>query len=77
MTWNPAPAALATIVPLLQETAPAAAAASSAIVERKLHFLVAAYSVVWLILAVYLLSLSVRLRRLSAAVRRLRERLGL
>jgi len=44
------------------------------IVERGLRFLNLAYSAVWVALAVYLLSLSVRLRRLALQVRRLKER---
>ncbi|HYS77393.1 MAG TPA: CcmD family protein [Candidatus Dormibacteraeota bacterium] len=46
------------------------------IVERGLRFLNLAYTAVWVVLAVYLVSLSVRLRRLSLQVRRLRERGG-
>jgi len=46
------------------------------IVERGLRFLNYAYSAVWIVLGVYLLSLSVRLRRLSVQVRRLKERPG-
>ncbi|PYT15148.1 MAG: hypothetical protein DMF51_07275 [Acidobacteria bacterium] len=52
-------------------------AARPEIVERGLRFLNLAYTAVWVVLAVYLLSLSVRLRRLSLQVRRLRERAGL
>ncbi len=44
------------------------------IVERGLRFLNYAYTAVWIVMAVYLLSLSVRLRRLSLQVRRLKER---
>ena len=47
------------------------------IVERGLRFLNLAYTTVWVVLAVYLFSFSVRLRRLSLQVRRLRERAGL
>jgi len=43
---------------------------------RGFRFLVGAYSVIWFILAGYILSLSVRLRRLSQQVRRLKERDG-
>jgi len=74
---------LPALVTLLQEIPSTAAAATAdpasqaAIVERKLHFLAWAYTVVWVILALYLVSLSVRLRRLSGALRRLRARLGL
>jgi len=46
------------------------------IVERGLRFLNYAYTAVWIVLGVYLLSLSVRLRRLSVQVRRLKERPG-
>ena len=52
-------------------------AARPEIVERGLRFLNLAYTTVWVVLAVYLLSLSVRLRRLSLLVRRLKERAGL
>ncbi len=44
------------------------------IVERGLRFLNYAYTAVWIVLAVYLVSLSVRLRRLSDQVRRLKQR---
>jgi CcmD family protein len=43
---------------------------------RRFRFLVTAYVAVWTILAAYLFTLSVRLRRLSKQVRRLKERLG-
>ena len=52
-------------------------AARPEVVERGLRFLNLAYTAVWVVLAVYLLSLSVRLRRLSQQVRRLSERAGL
>jgi CcmD family protein len=52
-------------------------AARPEVVERGLRFLNLAYTAVWVVLAVYLLSLSLRLRRLSAHVRRLKERAGL
>jgi CcmD family protein len=53
------------------------AAARPEVVARGFRFLIGAYTAVWVILAAYLLSLSVRLRRLSAQVRRLKERAGL
>ena len=46
-------------------------------VQRGLRFLMAAYTVIWIVLALYLLSLSVRQRRLTQQLRRLRERVGL
>ncbi len=52
-------------------------AARPEVVERGLRFLNLAYTAVWVVLAVYMLSLSLRLRRLSAQVRRLKERAGL
>lgn len=52
-------------------------AARPEVVERGLRFLNLAYTAVWVVLAVYLLSLSIRLRRLSNQVRRLKERAGL
>jgi CcmD family protein len=52
-------------------------AARPEIVERGLRFLNLAYTAVWIVLAVYLVSLSMRLRRLSLQVRRLKERIGL
>lgn len=52
-------------------------AARPEVVERGLRFLNLAYTAVWVVLAVYLLSLSLRLRRLSSQVRRLKERAGL
>lgn len=70
----------ASITALLQAaTVPDAANAAlePAQVERGFRFLTAAYTVVWVILAVYMMSLSVRLRRLSRQVRRLKERLGI
>ena len=53
----------------------AEAAARPEVVQRGMRFLMSAYSVVWLVLAAYLLTLSIRLRRLGDQVRRLRERL--
>jgi CcmD family protein len=50
-----------------------AAAAQPAAVARGFRFLIAAYTTVWLVLAVYILSVSVRLRRLANQVRRLKE----
>jgi CcmD family protein len=52
-------------------------AARPEIVERGLRFLNLAYTAVWVVLALYLVSLSIRLRRLSLQVRRLKERVGL
>jgi CcmD family protein len=52
-------------------------AARPEVVERGLRFLNLAYTAVWVVLAVYLLSLSLRLRRLSSQLRRLKERAGL
>jgi CcmD family protein len=53
-----------------------AAVADPAAVERRLRFLSWAYTAVWLILAAYLLLLSMRQRRLERQVRLLRERLS-
>jgi CcmD family protein len=52
------------------------AAGQSLVVERRLRFLSWAYTAVWLILAVYLLLLSMRQRRLERLVRQLRERIS-
>jgi CcmD family protein len=52
-------------------------AARPEVVERGLRFLNLAYTAVWVVLAVYLLTLSMRLRRLALQVRRLKERAGL
>jgi CcmD family protein len=61
----------------LQEAVmPNAAADPVAVSERGLRFLMGGYIAVWVILAAYILSLSVRLRRLARQVRRLKERLG-
>jgi CcmD family protein len=87
MTW-PEPAALlaflqAAVQAAVQEGTPptafsaAEAAARPEVVQRGMRFLTGAYSVVWVILAAYLLSLSIRQRRLARQLRRLRERLGL
>ena len=51
-----------------------AAAAQPEAVERRLRFLSWAYTAVWLILAAYLLLLSVRQRRLERLLRQLRDR---
>ena len=53
-----------------------AAVADPAAVERRLRFLSAAYTAIWLILAAYLLLLSVRQRRLERQVRKLRDRVS-
>lgn len=52
-------------------------AARPDVVERGLHFLGWAYTAVWVVLAVYIVSLSIRLRGLSRQVARLKERAGL
>jgi CcmD family protein len=52
-------------------------AARPEVVERGLQFLNYAYTAVWVVLAVYLFSLSIRLRRLSRQIARLKERAGL
>jgi CcmD family protein len=43
---------------------------------KNLNYLFWAYTLIWVVLAGYLLSLSVRLRSLSAQVRRLKSRLA-
>ena len=53
------------------------AAGRSEVLERGLHFLNAAYTAVWIILAGYLVLLSLRQRRLERQIRLLRERLRL
>jgi CcmD family protein len=81
MTFEPA-SALAFLVATIQEAAPQAAmtaaeaAARPEAVQRGLRFLAGAYSVVWAVLAFYLVMLSLRQRRLAQQIRRLRERLG-
>ena len=47
------------------------------VVERGLRFLNLAYTTVWVVLAVYLATLSIRLHRLSRQVARLKEKAGL
>lgn len=67
------------VLALAQEAVPSGApsrAASPEALSRGFRFLALAYTSIWVILAVYILSLSVRLRRLSSQVRRLKERLG-
>jgi hypothetical protein len=63
--------------PAVSQIAASGAAARPDVVERGLRFLAGAYSVVWAVLAAYLVILSFRLRRLGRQVRRIRERLGL
>ena len=53
-----------------------AAAARPEQVLRGLRFLSGAYTMIWVILAAYLVMLSLRQHRLSRQVRRLRDRLG-
>ena len=83
MSWLEPGAILAGLLAAIQESAPQAAftaaeaAARPEVVQRGFRFLTAAYSVVWVILAVYLLTLSIRQRRLALQIRRLRDRLGL
>jgi CcmD family protein len=83
--WHgPAASLGASLAVLAQEAAPSAAPATTFTAEtvasrpevaaRGFRFLIGAYSVVWIILAVYLLTLSTRLRRLSRQVRRLKEK---
>jgi CcmD family protein len=81
MSFEPA-SALSALIAAIQEGAPRAAmtaaeaAARPEAVRRGLRFLAGAYSVVWGVLAVYLVMLSMRQRRLAQQIRRLRERLG-
>ena len=76
-------AIVAALLAIAQEATPptafsaAEAAARPEVVQRGLRFLTAAYSVVWVILAAYILSLSIRQRRMAQQIRRIRERLGL
>jgi len=72
---------LASLSAYAQEAVPAAAGAVEAVarpdaVTRRLHFLVLAYSAVWLVLAVYLWTISIRLRRLHQAIRRVKDSPG-
>jgi CcmD family protein len=53
-----------------------AALARPEVVASRLRFLSVAYSMVWAILAVYLVMLSLRQRRLARQIRRLRDRIG-
>lgn len=83
MSW-PEPSALVTaVLAAIQDAAPpttftaAEAAARPEVVQRGMRFLTVAYNVVWVILAAYLLSLSIRQRRLAQQIRRIRERLGI
>jgi CcmD family protein len=72
----------ATVAAVAQEVAPATdmaantIAANPAVAARGFRFLIGAYTAVWTILAVYLLTLSIRLHHLSSQVRRLKERSG-
>ncbi len=61
--------------PITRFTAEAAAAQPAAI-ARGFRFLIAAYSAVWAILAIYMVSISGRLRRLRNQVKRLKEQSG-
>ncbi len=76
-------ALVTTLAALAQEAGSAAGftaetvASRPEVAARGFRFLIGAYTAVWVILAAYLLTLSVRLRRLSQQVRRLKERLGL
>lgn len=42
----------------------------------KFHFLTLGYALIWIALALYLMSLGRRLKRLSESIRQLRERIG-
>lgn len=80
MTLHALAALVETATAMAQEPATVASDAVAARpdqVARGFHYLMAAYTAVWVILALYLLSLSIRLRRISAQLRRLKERLGI
>ena len=67
---------------LIQAASPDAAFVTGEVVRsdqvaRGLRFLNAAYTAVWVILAAYLVLLSVRQRRLERQMQRLRQRLGI
>ncbi|HZN02277.1 MAG TPA: CcmD family protein [Candidatus Polarisedimenticolia bacterium] len=82
MTLVEAAAGLLNLAAAIQAAAPDApfvageAAARPDQVVRGLRFLTAAYTAVWVILAAYLLMLSVRQRRLERQLDRLRRRFG-
>ena len=82
MTLFEAAAGLLSLGAAIQAAAPEApfvageAAARPDQVIRGLRFLTAAYTAVWVILAAYLVLLSVRQRRLERQLDRLRRRLG-
>ena len=44
--------------------------------ERRLRFLFWAYTAIWILLAAYLVSISIRLRRVRRELARMKERLG-
>lgn len=80
MPHDPAP--LSALVAALQDLPVTRFAAETAASDpeanaRRFRFLIGAFVAVWMILSVYLLTLSVRLHRLSRQVRRLKERAGL
>ncbi|HET8946034.1 MAG TPA: CcmD family protein [Candidatus Polarisedimenticolia bacterium] len=70
------PAAIQAAVPDAAGFVAGEAAARPDQVARGLRFLNAAYTAVWVILAAYLVLLSVRQRRLERQMQRLRQRLG-
>jgi CcmD family protein len=82
MTLFEAGAGLAHFVAAIQAAAPEApfvageVAARPDQVVRGLRFLTAAYTAVWMILAAYLVLLSLRQRRLERQIDRLKRRLG-
>ncbi|HEU4400734.1 MAG TPA: CcmD family protein [Candidatus Polarisedimenticolia bacterium] len=86
MSLFPLPSFAHHLIAAVQETLPPGSfsaetaetvAARPEVAARGFRYLIGAYSAVWTILALYLLTLSIRLRRLSNQVRRLRERAGL
>ncbi len=68
---------LAILIGLMQEGGAGGGPQEAAAAERGLRFLMGAYTVVWVVLAAYIFSLSIRLRRVSRQMRRIKERLGL
>jgi len=77
MTLHDLAALAGPVAAMAQESSgPETVAARPDQVARGFHYLMAAYTAVWVILALYLLSLSIRLRRIAAQLRRLKEKPG-
>ena len=75
MTLHDHAACVSALGALIQHVAAGSLEMQMEATARRFRFLIGAYTMIWVILAVYIMSLSTRLHRVSKQLRRLKERL--